>query len=158
MFVKKIVLTRNSNFLSRSIIVDDLKLDGILETTSFDDYELIDIHTYMYLWSLTSRCTCWQVSEWLLLQICQVRWGWHPIRGVQGKCVPESTLARGLLCRSSPPHAHVCTYVWTFLEDQSWKFEPWNFMLTSRVDIWKKFTSQKISRYTYLHTLRRIHL
>ena len=51
---------------------------------------------------------------------------------------------------SSPPHARVQvrTYVRTFLEDQSRKFEPRKFMLTSRVDIPRKFIPPKISRYT----------
>ena len=42
-FVNRIVWSHYSNFLSMSIIDDDLELDGSLETTNFDDDELIDI-------------------------------------------------------------------------------------------------------------------
>ena len=38
--------SRYSNFLSRSTNDDDSELDRILETTNFDNYELIDIATY----------------------------------------------------------------------------------------------------------------
>ena len=44
--MKKIVPSRYSNFLSMSIIDDDSELDRIVETTNFDDYELIDIPSY----------------------------------------------------------------------------------------------------------------
>ena len=44
--MKRIVRLRYSNLLSMSIIEEDSELDRILETTNFDDDELIDIATY----------------------------------------------------------------------------------------------------------------
>ena len=110
-----------------SIIDDDSELDTcrILETTNFDDYELIDIpmKSDKSLHELTG------VRMAAASDTPSIHRGWHPVKGVQGNCVQEATHARGFSVFS--PRTRTSTYVKkkekTFLEDQSRKFKARKF-------------------------------
>ena len=126
-----------------SIIDDGSELDRILETHNFDDYELIDIpmESDESLHELTcvgmAPASNTPSTSWLA-----------PCKGSSRELRPGVDPCQGysvfsLVC----PCLYVCSNV---PENQSRKFEPQNFMLTSRVDISQKCTPSKISHYTVL--------
>ena len=87
-------LSRSIIDAERSIINNDHKLDRILESTSLDKYELIDLpmeqhddSSQKYMGVITAPTLDTRRTT-----------GLATVKGVQWNCMQELTLARGLLC------------------------------------------------------------